>query len=381
MAEGHHPQVVCNPNFCAEADAFGVPNVPLGIDTEAMLRKLRRPASTARATYELFRIGRTRIAPQIDQYLPLARGADVLVGSGLQRSAATVADLLGVPYVRVAFTPQTYRSSTYPPFIFPFTGLPGPVNRLLWSAFDVVNQATFGGPLNEKRRSLGLPPVTSVSAHVYPRNTFLATDPELTPPVPSTASPPFGAFHLPDDRPLGDDIEAFLSRGAPPVYVGFGSMVDPDPKSTTAMVREAAKLAGVRLLLSSGWAGYGEGDASSEDFLVVPSVPHHRLFPRVATVVHHGGAGTTSSAARAGKPQIIVPHLFDQFAWGSSVYEAGLGPHPIARRQLTAPKLAHAIREASAASVRDRATKLAPKLASREPVKAAVAALVRVAGR
>lgn len=49
------------------------------------------------------------------------------------------------------------------------------------------------------------------------------------------------------------------------------------------------------------------------------SVPHDWLFPRIAGVVHHGGAGTTAAGLRAGVPTIIKPFFGDQNFWAERV--------------------------------------------------------------
>ena len=72
----------------------------------------------------------------------------------------------------------------------------------------------------------------------------------------------------------------------------------------------------------------------------VGGVSHERLFPRLAAIVHHGGAGTTTAAARAGVPQLVVPHLVDQYYWAERVAGLGLGPRGLARATLTADRLA-----------------------------------------
>ena len=41
--------------------------------------------------------------------------------------------------------------------------------------------------------------------------------------------------------------------------------------------------------------------------------------------MHHGGAGTTTTAAKAGAPQVIVPQLADQPYWAGRVAELGIG--------------------------------------------------------
>ena len=102
-------------------------------------------------------------------------------------------------------------------------------------------------------------------------------------------------------------------------------MTDNKPERTTRMLIKAAVNAGVRLVLSSGWANLGEGE--NHDFVYVTGpVSHERLFPLMAGIVHHGGAGTTAAAVRAGRPQTIVPHLLDQFFWAHHIEKLNLGP-------------------------------------------------------
>ena len=81
------------------------------------------------------------------------------------------------------------------------------------------------------------------------------------------------------------------------------------------------------------------------DSCFVNDLPHHLLFPKMALVVHHGGAGTTATAAKAGVPQIIIPHILDQFYWADRIHALGLGPKPIRRSKLTGEKLKAAIIE------------------------------------
>ena len=156
------------------------------------------------------------------------------------------------------------------------------------------------------------------------------------------ASSAVGCLHPFVEEPLPEKLEDFLRAGEPPVYVGFGSMTDPDPAASTRLVLDAVERAGVRAVLSAGWAGLGDAPLP-ESVMVVGSVSHAALFRRVAAVVHHGGAGTTTTAARAGAPQIVVPHVLDQFHWARRVARLGLGPPALPRRGLRAEQLAQAI--------------------------------------
>ena len=75
----------------------------------------------------------------------------------------------------------------------------------------------------------------------------------------------------------------------------------------------------------------------------VAEAPHDWLFPKMAAVVHHGGAGTTAAGLRAGKPALIVPFIADQPFWGKRVHELAVGPAPISQRKLNGERLAAAL--------------------------------------
>jgi vancomycin aglycone glucosyltransferase len=133
-----------------------------------------------------------------------------------------------------------------------------------------------------------------------------------------------GAWILPDQRPLPQALEAFLAAGAPPVYVGFGSMTMRTSTDLARVATEAIRAHGCRVLLARGWADLAPID-DRDDCFVVGEVNQQALFGRVAAVVHHGGAGTTTTAARAGAPQLVVPQLVDQPYWAGRVAELGIG--------------------------------------------------------
>src|SRR5205823_5215715 len=117
-----------------------------------------------------------------------------------------------------------------------------------------------------------------------------------------------GAWILPDERRLASDIERFLDAGEAPIYFGFGSIRAPNDLNR-AMI-ESARALGRRAIVSRGWAELALLDDKS-DCLSIGDVNQQALFGRVAAVVHHGGAGTTHAAARAGAPQVVIPQHYD----------------------------------------------------------------------
>jgi sterol 3beta-glucosyltransferase len=144
-----------------------------------------------------------------------------------------------------------------------------------------------------------------------------------------------------DWRP-GAQLEAFLNAGQAPIYVGFGSMTGMDPAALAEMTRKAIDQAGCRAIVAMGWGGMA-GFQSSDRVMVVDEAPHDWLFPRMAAVVHHCGAGTTAAALRAGKASVAVPFFGDQPAWAALLVKFGVAPPAIAKQKLTAERLAQAI--------------------------------------
>jgi len=219
--------------------------------------------------------------------------------------------------------------------------------------------AVFGAPVNAYRASLGLPAVDNVRDYVSTDHPWLAADPTLAPwPEPADLHVvQTGAWILPDERPLPEELEAFLDAGAPPVYVSFGSMPLREAEEVAQAVVEAVRAHGRRVLLGKGWADLALID-DQDDCLAVGEVNQQALFGRVAAVVHHGGAGITTTAARAGAPQVVIPQMADQPYWAGRVAGLGIGtahdgPAP------TTESLSAALRTALTPQTRARATAVA----------------------
>ncbi|MFD5920372.1 glycosyltransferase [Kitasatospora sp. NPDC058201] len=293
-----------------------------------------------------------------------AGGCDVLVATGLVPAVAgvkSVAEKLGIRYVYASYQPVSLPSPHHPPIPRPGRPLPPDVtdNRVLWDRDARDAQEVFGEAINSHRVSVGLPPVDDVRDHVFTDRPWLATDPVLAPweqpadlDVVQT-----GAWVLPDLRPLPADLAAFLDAGAPPVYVGFGSIPLPDPAGVARACVEAVRAQGRRAVLSRGWADLALVD-DRDDCFVVGEVNHQALFRRSAAVVHHGGAGTTTTATWSGAPQVVVPQGADQPYFASRVTGLGIGaahdgPTP------TAASLSAALAIALAPETRERATAVA----------------------
>jgi len=149
-------------------------------------------------------------------------------------------------------------------------------------------------------------------------------------------------------------------------------MTNEDPLEATHRAIDALTASGERGVLLTGWGGMADIELP-ETIMTIDSCPHSWLFPKMKTIIHHGGAGTTSAALRAGKPQIVTPFFADQPFWGDLVYKLGVATKPIRNVENTAEQLAVAIQVASQDLVMQRkADELGQKIRAEDGVQSAV---------
>ena len=343
---GHQVLMCAPPNFEVAARTRGFGFHSSGLDVEAALADhaggvVGGGLALARGQRALMR---EFLGQCFGRVAAAAAGADLIVASGVSLAAPTAAELHAIPHRYVAYCPSLIPSREHPPAVLPAARLPDWAIRLAWGCIPVLLRPVLNG-INARRRELGLAPARNPIAHMFGRQPVLmASDAALAagPAHTRFAVEPIGALQADDEGALPEKLEAFLDAGPPPLYIGFGSMTDPAPVETTRILLDAIERSGCRAVLSRGWAGLGDGGLP-EHVIAADAISHTKLFRRVAAVVHHGGAGTTTRAARAGAPQIVVPHLMDQFYWAERVRVLGLGPPPVCRRGLDAVRLAEAI--------------------------------------
>jgi vancomycin aglycone glucosyltransferase len=350
-ALGYDVRMCVPPNFVEWAAQIGLDARPIGIE----MRAPRGAVSTAPVA-----------VPDLiaDQFITIEKAAadcGVIIGAGIHQYAArSVAERDGIPCVVAAYAPVSLPSENLvPPGSADLVSDPITIRRLWDETRRGWNDRALTR-VNGNRSRLGLAPIEDVLEHILDYRPWLAADATLGP-APATSGlrvVQTGAWILHDSRPLDRELEAFVEQGEPPVYIGLGSM--PAPEGTSATLVAAARAAGRRAILSRGWADLDVVDIG-QDCLVVGDVNQQALFPRVAAVVHHGGAGTATTAARAGTPQVALPMFSDQFYWGHRLRELGIGS-TVPFRESTADKLASALRDALDPDVRTRAVDVAQKI-------------------
>jgi sterol 3beta-glucosyltransferase len=229
-----------------------------------------------------------------------------------------------------------------------------------WAAFRAV-EPLYAAPVRELRRRLGLPRMALGELRREQEGagpTFHGFSPAVVRrPADWPAMLRVGGYWWPAVDPgwrPPAELEAFLAGGPAPVFIGFGSMAPGHGERLGEIAVAAVRRAGVRAVLQAGWSGLtaggreadgGGGEAAGGDVLSVGGVPHEWLFPRMAAVVHHAGAGTAAAGLRAGVPAVAVPVLADQPFWARRLHELGVAPGPIPMPGLTVAGLAAALRQ------------------------------------
>jgi sterol 3beta-glucosyltransferase len=314
--------------------------------------------------------------------------ADVLLLTGLSTIGGYhIAEGLGLPSMGLALQP-VYPTGEFPPSIVAARSLGRLGNRAAGQALVVLGAPALAGPVRELRAELGLPRLGTREAVFGQQDTehwpgFCGFSPAVVPrPADWRPGLEVVGYWWPE-RPAGwsppADLENFLNAGSPPVFIGFGSMTPAGADRLSDLVATAGRQAGVRMVIQAGQASLATAGPASDDAIVIGEVPHDWLFPRMAAVVHHAGAGTAAAGLRAGVPAVSVPMVGDQPFWAARLAALGTGPRPIRYKRLSAQALAAAIRDAiTRPSYRAQAQAMASRLASEDGTAPVVNALARL---
>lgn len=391
---GHFVRLVTYQDFKALVNSYGLEfwlvkgNVQEIVESKEMRELLEKGNFLTITSYTAKEAERIAI-DSAEAGLAACQGMDLLIaGLGGLYLGISLAEKLGLPFIQAYVTPFT-PTKAFPGALFPqsLSRLGGFVNRLshhltrqiLWQGFRTADKLA-------RQKILGLPPASfwgpynSPSLHNSPILYGFSSSAIAKPADWDNNTHVTGYWFLDstsDWTPPASLME-FLDSGSPPIYIGFGSMSNRKPEETTDLILEALEKTKQRGILLSGWDGLRKENLPDTVYLV-DSIPHSWLFPRVAAVVHHGGAGTTAANIRAGVPSIVIPFFADQPFWGRLVADLGVGTEPIPRKELTVERLTEAIQQAvTDQKMRQRAANLGAKIQAEDGIGNAVAIVQKI---
>ncbi len=391
---GHTVRILSTDDFHELVTDYGLEFFSTGGNAQAVAQRLQvlvEQGKTLKIFSEMRHASEKQAIQTAEMGLVACQGSDLILGglSGLF-SGQALSEKLDIPLLLAYLVPLTPTSD----FPSPLTPLPQssltrwlnkPSHRLalqiMWQSFrsadnkertEVLHMpsSSFWGPFTSLKRQKQ-PVLYGYSSHVLPHPRDWDDSQHVT-----------GYWFL--EPPQGweppADLLHFLQSGPPPVYIGFGSMTGSKPEETADLALEALARTGQRGVFYEGWGGLKKGQLPETVFMT-GSIPHTWLFPRMAAVVHHGGAGTTAAGLASGVPSIVVPFFADQPFWGQRVYELGVGPKPIPHKRLTVDNLTKAIERAvTDVEMRKNAASLGAHIRAENGIAQAVA-IIEQSGR
>jgi UDP:flavonoid glycosyltransferase YjiC (YdhE family) len=385
---GHDVYIAAPSNFGAFVTQYGVPFRPFSVDTREIAQRpeIKRLVDSGKfSRFVRMRLLRRRHpvldAVNLDAWNLTVDAEAMIFRAGAPPAAYSIARKRGIPSVEVMYVPL--EPSAEMPAIAAGGRKPGgrifnwTMGHLTYQAFwrmfapsanrfrqEVLGMPPlpFRGPLREYAR-LGHPTFYAYSTILLPRPRDWRPDLHVV-----------GYFFL--DEPPGwqpsADLTAFLAKGAKPVFVGFGSMPTDHGAERLQVLLEALRRSGQRAVLQGGWGGLTGETALPQDVFPVGHTPYSWLFPRMAAAMHHGGAGTSSEALRAGIPSITLPHNFEQPYWAQRLHELGVSPKPIHVGRITTEGVTAAITAAVSDPIKRRAAEIGGKIRAEDGIGRAI---------
>lgn len=356
---GYRVQITTHETFSALITSHGLDFFPIGGNPQALLQGEagqatmeagRNPIKTLQGLTQALK---PIMAECLERSWQSCQDADAIMSSSGAFWGNDIAQVLNLPFFFGPLQPAGV-TTEFPHVLAPAGNLGGAYNWFTHQVFIRLYWRFFKPSVEPWRQNqLNLPPQKSCP--------FLdqrwQTLPKLHAHSPTVVPKPadwddnchvtgYWFLEAPDDFTPPGDLLDFLADGDPPVYIGFGSMSSGDAEALTEMALTALRQTGQRGVLLTGWGGITQTDLPDTVFKL-DAIPHAWLFPKMKAIVHHGGAGTTAAALRAGVPNIVVPFFGDQPFWGDRVVQLGVSPDSIPKRQLTAQRLTAAIRRAT----------------------------------
>ena len=388
QAAGHNVRVAAPPAFRDFVESHQLPfalvegnpsDLMTTVGGQSALTFDGNPVRSMRATWKYVQRARPIYAQMLTNAWDASRDASTIVIGLPTLWGVSIAEALGAPCIG-AFLQPVQPTEEFPSPLIPSTfSLGRGYNRLSYFLAGLVVWLPWRGVINRWRTdTLGLKtfPIWGPSPRPFGHfDLMLHGFSELVVPRPrdwdaKTITTDY--WNLPpEDYSPPKALSDFLNAGEAPFYFGFGSPGVRAPDETVRIVLKAIELSHIRAV-SAAPPGLSIQEHSNEVLFLRESVPHDWLFPHMAGIVHHGGAGTTAAALRAGIPSLALPMAVDQFFWAKRISALGAGPRVIPQFQLSVKNLVERLEEMKEEKMKEAARRLGQALRAEAGVTRAV---------
>lgn len=388
MKDGHKCVIITHPEFKEWIEEYGIEHRAAGGDPTALMK-----LSTAHRMFSpaFFKEALGTFRQWLDDLLvdawKASHDADVLIESPSAMAGIHIAEALKIPYFR-AFTMPWTRTMAYPQaFMVPAFDMGPSFNYSTYVLFDNIMWRASSGQINRwRKKHLHLKPTDQSSLSVSKVPFLYNFSPSVVPkPLDWYDDITITGYWNLENSDMEwtppDSLVEFMDKakadGKPIVYIGFGSIVVPDPTAVTKSIIKGVNKADVRAIIAKGWSARDVDSAKNQEHVEFPDtcysldkVPHAWLFPKIQAALHHGGAGTVGASLRAGIPTLIKPWFGDQHFWALRVTKLEVG---MKVASLHSSDIADALKKATTSQVMiEKAARIGERIRSESGVDAAV---------
>lgn len=387
IEKGHEACIVAPKNYSDFVTGYGVEFFPLSCDFKGLIDSdLGKKVMTTGSMGDFISFEKMRekeFENSGHEALEACKGADFIIYTTIFPGGKSIAEKLNIPCAEAILQPMS-ATGEFPPLLFETKGQNSRFkNKLLHRLADTFGYLYEISEDNKLRKRIGMKPCNifngnssevqilyAFSEYFLKRPSDWGNNLHVT-----------GFWMLEDNsgwRP-SEDLQNFLNAGKKPIYIGFGSTISDNPQKDLETIGRALDLSGERGIVISGWQNFGDNAILPKNIYLMKGAPFDKLFPLVTAAVHAGGAGTFSAAIKAGIPSVIVPHTPEQRFWGACACNDNIAVKAIPFKELTAEKLAGAIKTVLEDDSISRSVKAMSEKAAREDgVKNAVSIIEKL---
>lgn len=275
---------------------------------------------TRQQTRHLLKWVRRVIDKQFEEFIPILKEHDALVSANTEFAAASVAECCGKPFIRTAFAPLL-PGTRIPPPILPWPEAhPVFTPKFLWKMMNISTNFMVLKTINRNRKEQGLQPIKNFGIHAASAGTNFMMYSRHLGNTDDTWKFKWDAggycfndgMHY-EEAAYKELMEYIRKDDNPTIFFTFGSCSAENKNKICTWLLDICRKHEYKLVVGSGWSGTGS-DIEDKQYLHLldKPIPHSIVFHECDAIVHHGGCGTTHSAARSGRPQLILPIVMDQ---------------------------------------------------------------------
>jgi len=342
QAAGHQIQIVSYARFAQFVRSHGLDFAAVGTNPQEYIQALAK-------NVDYWQIFCDSLEQLLQDCWNCCQGTEAIIYSQVALPGYHIAEKLQVPCF-AAFTNPLTRTRAFPhPLYTTPINFGGTYNWLTYVIHEQLRWQSVRKKINHWRQNLNLLPLPFLGLYSHLQQQQIPIlhcfSPTVIPKPKDWSDWAYvtGYWFLEDSQwqPPADLVD-FIESGVPPIYIGFGSMSERNPEVVTSLILDALMQTKQRGILSN-WGDLQGVDLPDNVFPITGSISHDWLFPLCRAVVHHGGAGTTAAALRAGVPSVVIPFGVDQPFWGQRVADLGVGTLPIPQKELTRDQFVAAI--------------------------------------